>query len=774
MARKQKKAYLKRYKREAKKESRDVEEDEGRDPLLKSETKNGIVIVSIFTLAVLSIFSFFGWAGGLGERIDTALTYMFGWGKVTVPVLLVLFGYILIRPGRYQLRPLNYIGLVFVVLSYSGLLHLFFIPFDEATKHFAEGRGGGYTGLALSYPLQKMMGPWAGGVVLVALLLVSILILFDISLTRVYKSGNIFRRLSQRFGDFTDRLKDNMDSGQDNVDDDEEDEVNEDDESDEVSFGVREVKGQASSEDDDSGVHAESKEQQEMFTEEKKKFKKIEIPIDLLESSKEKPTSGDIEANKEKIYHTLHNFGIDVEMGDSKVGPTVTQYTLKPSEGVKLSQITALGNDLALALAAHPIRIEAPIPGKSLVGIEVPNEAVAVVKLKDIMTSNEFKKRKSKLTVGLGRDVAGHVWLADIGPMPHMLIAGATGSGKSVCLNSILLNLLYQNSPDELKLILVDPKRVEMTVYNGIPHLITPVINEVNKTINALRWVVSEMDRRFQLLSKTGHRNIHSYNRDNGNTMPYLVLAIDELADLMSVAANEVEAAIVRLAQMARAVGIHLILATQRPSVDIITGLIKANITARIACSVASVVDSRTILDSSGAEKLLGRGDMLYISSQLSKPKRLQGAYVTDQEISRVTDYLKEQAQPEYREEVTEKVVDRTLVGSFEDLGDDELLGQAQDIVIKAGKASASYLQRRLRIGYARAARLLDILEEQGVIGPGDGAKPREILKSSNDAFEEIEEADQEEEEEESYEESEEEEDGDETENDEEEEDSQR
>jgi S-DNA-T family DNA segregation ATPase FtsK/SpoIIIE len=270
-----------------------------------------------------------------------------------------------------------------------------------------------------------------------------------------------------------------------------------------------------------------------------------------------------------------------------------------------------------------------------------------------------------------------------------------------------------------------------MTIYNDIPHLLTPVVNEIDKTINALRWVVSEMDRRYRLLSKTGHRNIQAYNQDNGNDMPYLVVAIDELADLMSVAANEVEAAIIRLAQMARAVGIHLILATQRPSVDIITGLIKANITTRIAFSVASSVDSRTILDTSGAEKLLGRGDMLYLSPQISKPKRIQGAYVTDQEIERVANFLKSKGEPEYREEVTVKVIDRTLVGDFEDMGDDALVGQAKDLVIKSGKASASLLQRRLRVGYARAARLLDILEEQGVIGPGDGAKPREILVPS-------------------------------------------
>ncbi len=720
---------MKKFKKEARKSAprdKDTDEPESR---LKSETKHGIIVVGIFAVTVLVVLSLFDWAGSIGKGIDTALRYGFGWGRYVVPVIGAVIGFFYIRSQRYSMRSMNYVGLGLFILSFTGLLHLIFIPFAEATTHFAEGTGGGYSGLLLSYIFQKWLGPWAGGIILFALLVVSMLIMFDVSLRRLYESGNVIKRLMRRFGEFRYRLRSNMQTTTDST----EDETVHDGETD-AEFGVKRVakEAQADANDDESkghdAVHG-NEEQMDMFPEKKKvPRKKIDIPIDLLESSNTKPLSGDIEAHKEKIQKTLVNFGIEVEMGDTQVGPTVTQYSLKPAEGVKLSQITTLSNDLSLALAAHPIRIEAPIPGKSLVGIEVPNEAVAVVKLKDILMSSEFKKRKSKLTVGLGRDVAGHAWLADIDPMPHLLIAGATGSGKSVCLNAVLLSLLYQNSPDELKLILIDPKRVELSVYNSIPHLITPVINEIDKAINALRWVVAEMDRRFQLLSKTGHRNIHAYNRDNGDTMTYLVIAIDEMADLMSVAANEVEAAIIRLAQMARAVGIHLILATQRPSVDIITGLIKANITTRIAFSVASSTDSRTILDTSGADKLLGRGDMLYISSQLSKPKRLQGAYVTDQEISRVTSFLKEKDSPEYQEEVIEKVVDQTLVGNFEDLCDDELLDQAKELVITAGKASASYLQRRLRIGYARAARLLDILEEQGVIGPGEGAKPREIL----------------------------------------------
>jgi S-DNA-T family DNA segregation ATPase FtsK/SpoIIIE len=378
-------------------------------------------------------------------------------------------------------------------------------------------------------------------------------------------------------------------------------------------------------------------------------------------------------------------------------------------------------------LAAHPIRIEAPIPGKALVGIEVPNQTVAIVNLRDVLDSEAFKHRKTDLSFSLGKDVSGKPWVADLESMPHLLVAGATGSGKSVQINGLILSLLYSNSPDDLKLILVDPKRVELSLYNDIPHLLTPVITDTTKTINALRWVVGEMDRRYQVLQNAKKRNIGAYRKEISDDMPYIVLVIDELADLMSVAVNEVEGAIVRLAQMARAVGIHLVLATQRPSVDVITGLIKANITARVAFSVASQIDSRTILDSSGAESLLGKGDMLFISSELSKPKRLQGAYISEKEVERVTSYLKSRGQPDYQTVVTERQAAAPGQG-IDDLGEDELLPEAKEVIIQAGKASASYLQRRLRVGYARAARILDLLEQQGFIGPGEGAKPREIL----------------------------------------------
>ncbi|HSX48482.1 MAG TPA: DNA translocase FtsK, partial [Candidatus Nanoarchaeia archaeon] len=456
---------------------------------------------------------------------------------------------------------------------------------------------------------------------------------------------------------------------------------------------------------------------------------------DLLEATSTKADAGNIKQNAGTIQSTLASFGIEVAMSEVNVGPTVTQYTLKPESGVKLNKITALEHNLSLSLAAHPLRVEAPIPGKSAVGIEVPNKTSAIVRMKDLLTSKEFEAAKSPLEFVLGRDVSGTPAVADLAKMPHLLIAGATGSGKSVMINTFLTSLLYRNSPSNLKLILVDPKRVELTLYNDIPHLLTPVIVEPEKCISALRWAVAEMERRYKLFSEVGKRNIGDYNQaKKEEAMPYIVIVIDELADLMSIAAQDVEALVVRLAQMARATGIHLVLATQRPSVNVITGLIKANIPARIAFSVASQFDSRTILDQGGAEKLLGKGDMLFSSPELPKPRRLQGAMISDKETKAVTDYLRDARAPQYNEEVLTQPGKGSggRSGGFdmEDV-DDDLFEEAADTVIRSGKASASLLQRRLRVGYARAARLLDILEERGVVGPPDGARPRDVLVSS-------------------------------------------
>jgi S-DNA-T family DNA segregation ATPase FtsK/SpoIIIE len=480
-------------------------------------------------------------------------------------------------------------------------------------------------------------------------------------------------------------------------------------------------------------------------------------PLSLLEEDQGKPNTGDIKANANIIKRTLANFGIEVEMDEITVGPTVTRYALKPAEGVKLSRIVGLQNDLALSLAAHPIRIEAPIPGKSLVGIEIPNKSKSIVGLATLLGDTKFQNSPKPLTIALGRGISGKAMFGNLAKMPHALVAGTTGSGKSVTIHSIITSLLYRNGPDDLKLILIDPKRVELTLYNNIPHLLTPVITEAKKTILALKWAAKEMDRRYDILETESVRDIESYHTNvfgknpkkmktgsdgvetevDADRMPYIVIIIDELADIMTSYPRELESAIVRLAQMSRAVGIHLILSTQRPEVNVITGLIKANIPARVALKVSSQIDSRTILDAGGAEKLLGAGDMLYSSGE-AQPERLQSAFISETEVKKVVKYLVDA----YKDELTDEIsltsgsisADKTIFeSSLEDEeaseDDDEMYEEARQCVIEAGKASTSYLQRKLKLGYARAARLMDKLEERGVISAGDGAKPREVLE---------------------------------------------
>jgi len=463
-------------------------------------------------------------------------------------------------------------------------------------------------------------------------------------------------------------------------------------------------------------------------------------PISLLsDENVGKADRGDIKGNAANIEQTLESFGITARVVEVNLGPAVTQYAIEVALGTKLSKITALERDLALALAAPTgtIRIEAPIPGRSLVGIELPNRAPEFVPLRRMLESEVMRESSSKLEVALGLDVSGKANVADLSRMPHVLIAGQTGSGKSVCINTFLGSLLFRAAPSEVKLILVDPKRVELTNYNGIPHLLTPVIIEPEKVVSALHWVQAEMDRRYKLFSQAGSRNIASYNEMSGfQALPYIVVMIDELADIMLFSPVEVEDAITRIAQMSRATGIHMVLATQRPSVDVITGLIKANIPCRIAFAVASQVDSRVILDTQGAEKLLGRGDMLYLPPEQAKPKRIQGAYVSDKDINELVSFLKNQGvTPQYTEEVTTMTKPGvTIVPGIE--GEmDEFFKEAVNIVCQYDRASASLLQRRLSIGYARAARIIDQLEAAGVVSQAEGSKPREVLIRSSEEF---------------------------------------
>lgn len=480
--------------------------------------------------------------------------------------------------------------------------------------------------------------------------------------------------------------------------------------------------------------------------------------LNLLEKKESPADAGDIKQNAAIIQNTLSEFGIKVGMEGANVGPKVTQFELCPPSGVKLAKITALETNIALSLAAKSLRIEAPIPGKKVVGVEVPNKTAADVRIHSILASKSWKENNEPLAFAIGKDIAGEAVIGELNKMPHLLIAGQTGSGKSVMINTLLTSLLYRNSPSVLKLILIDPKQVEMTQYDEIPHLLTPVITEVEKTISALKWAVNEMERRYKILSEVRVKDIKTYNQkisstnasveiadEDGNVqehkngaMPYIVIVIDELADFMMAAGRDMESLIARLAQKARAVGIHLVLATQTPRADIITGLIKANISARIAFTVPSQLESRIVLDQGGAEKLLGSGDMLYVTASMPKPTRIQGAWVTDDEITKVTDHLRDQSKPQYNDDVINQKVHLSGKGSsvldFESSGDeDQLFDEAVEVVINAQKASASSLQRRFRIGYSRAASIIDSMEEKGIVGPSDGPRPRVVLVSSID-----------------------------------------
>lgn len=702
------------------------------------EISQGLIAILLIIAGILALLSFFALAGVAGKFIDGLLAIVFGQVRYVFPFILFIIAASIIKDLRLEYRSTQILGGILFFLGFNGLIHL-----QNSTAEMyslaIQGYGGGLAGM-MAWPLLTYVGYWGATVIFIGLLIVAVIFLFNTSLAQIvawhkqifvalgWLGSNIifffssFKRPSQKVkfnikGDYSAS----------------EDEENFADDNDEIAeeetpaFQHRTIAKKQIVDEEDEIEPVEVK-----MPIVKPKPTSYRLPnIELLQNLKSKPTSGDIKGNAEVIKSTLLNFGIDVDMGEVRVGPTVTQYSLKPSAGVKLTRITALSNDLALALSAHPIRIEAPIPGKPLVGIEVPNQKIAVVTLRELLESEEFKRRPHNMMIGIGKDVAGIVHMGDLPKMPHLLVAGATGSGKTVCINTIILSLLYQNTPETLRFIMVDPKRVELTLYNGIPHLLTPVITDAAKTVNALKWTIGEMERRFDALAAAGKRDIGSYNKTAEEKLPHIVFVIDELADLMATSAADVEAGIIRLAQMARAVGIHLIVATQRPSVEVITGLMKANIPARIAFSVASIIDSRTILDCPGAEKLLGRGDMLYLTAELSKPKRIQGAYVSEEEMKEITNYLRGDEPPVYDESIVSKGGGTSgTMSMFGGPSDDQdpMFEEAKQCVLESGKASASLLQRRLKVGYARAARLLDEMEEAGIVGPADGAKPREVF----------------------------------------------
>ncbi len=671
---------------------------------LPEGVKRGLLFIILLTVSALIILSAFGLAGIAGEYIDQFMALLFGWTRLVAALAMLIFAIGVVTPRNERITIWTYIGLALGFLSGTGLINLIAFRAQDLSDRLLAANGG-YIGLIFQQLGMMTVGFWGSFVIMLALIATSVVLLFH--------------------GSYQD-IREILDRGRSKEDEEEDEEEEEEYEEEDEEVAPRKKRKIRAF----SSKSKEEKVEGTVLT--RKRMNRSTLSLDLLEDRALAPDSGDIERHSDVIQKTFDNFGIETEVVDVSIGPTITQYAIRPADGVKLSRIVGLQSDLALALAAHPIRIEAPIPGKSLVGIEVPNKTIATVGLRTILETTSFSKSDADLAFALGMDVAGKSWVGALEKAPHLLVAGATGSGKSVCLNNIIVSLLYQHGPDTLKFIMVDPKRVELPAYNGIPHLLVPPITKADDAINALKWTVREMERRLDVLSAAGVRNIASYNKKSEEQMPYIVFIIDELADLMSQASREVEALIVRIAQMARAVGIHLILATQRPSVDVITGTIKANIPTRIAFAVASQTDSRTILDYAGAEKLLGRGDMLFMSPSLAKARRMQGTFLSDKEIKNVVDALKDEEAPDYNYDVTEhqKGGGTDLKGNDDD---DPLMEDALEAIIAAGKASTSLLQRRLKVGYSRAARIMDLLEEQGAIGPQQGSKPRDVLVDSAD-----------------------------------------
>jgi S-DNA-T family DNA segregation ATPase FtsK/SpoIIIE len=676
-----------------------------------------VLALLLIAASVLLVIAFFGTGGFLPEVLNNSLRLFIGRATYLLPVLLLFLVWRLYKQPEDQSVFSYYIGLMLVLFSISGLLHIG-VDTGAGLDVARDGNGGGLLGYLAQVVSLSLLNVFAASFVLVTLGLVGIVLAFNIQISHVLQViASSLRKEAQ--DDFANRA-----------------------EAEPIKASKMTINAKVPLVSDNSIAEPGTlKEDHEVLI--TGTDPDWQLPgLDLLEDKRGEADAGNPKENAEIIQSTLSSFGIEVAMEEVNIGPTVTQYTLRPASGVRLSKISELANNLELSLAAHPIRIEAPIPGKSAVGIEIPNRKTATVRLKEVLEAEEWQKRKGSLNFALGRDIAGQATVADLHGMPHLLIAGATGSGKSIMINGLLMSLLYRNSPANLKLILVDPKRVELSLYSDIPHLLAPVIVEPEKCISALKWAIAEMERRYTVFSELGKRNIAEYNAlKKEEAMPYIVIIIDELADLMSMAAQDVEGLIVRLAQKARATGIHLVLATQRPSVNVITGLIKANIPARIAFSTVSQVDSRTIIDQAGAEKLLGKGDMLYLSSDFIKSRRIQGVFISEKEVRKVTDFLRFARAPEYNNEVltqSVKLSGKRSIGNMDSV-DDELFTEAAQLVIDSGKASASLLQRRLRIGYARAARLLDMLEEQGVVSGADGARSREVLATGlNDASEHI------------------------------------
>ena len=723
-------------------------------PSISAGALRSVSAIFLLAIAVFLVLAQLGTGGAVGASVYELLSSLLGVGYLLLPLSFLFLAVIIFQSFEKRFGAIQIVSVSVFLLSSLGLINLAF-----------PGRGGIVGGL-VSRPLIAGLDVAATAIFLSAFTVAALIIAFDLHVIELVR--NAFNKMRSRPGEGSDDIAD---------------------------VSTAQVTGLAMDDQEEGAMVLEEAEQKPIVPEREhaprmSTFSDNETvggfpiiaatgstynppPLSILAKNKGKPEVGDVKANMNIIKRTLQNFGIQVEMDEASIGPTVTRYAMKPAEGVRLSKIVALQSNLELALAASPVRIEAPIPGKSLVGIEVPNIARTTLGLAPLVGDEGFASSDRPLLIALGRSITGQPHFADLAKMPHLLVAGTTGSGKSVTIHDFVVSLLYRCGPERLRFIMVDPKRVELTMYNSIPHLLTPVITDPKKAILALKWLAKEMDRRYNILETERVRDIGSYHdnvvkpaleklrsspsisfdkaqdkslgadtaKATPEAMPYIVLIIDELADIMSTYPREMEAGIVRLAQMSRAVGIHLILSTQRPSVKVITGLIKANIPARVALQVASQIDSRTILDMGGAEKLLGAGDMLFLSGEMSKPRRIQASYISETEVKKVVAHVAKEGEGQLVSEINFEDavkhgggsgIDAIFSSMTEGEDDDELYPQAKQTVMEAGKASTSYLQRKLGIGYARAARLMDLLEQRGVIGPSDGAKPREVIGAAS------------------------------------------
>lgn len=700
----------------------------------KSTYNKDILGISITVISLMYSLSIFGVNMGIVGKILKVTSFsLMGFGAYFFSILAIMIGVVFVidKFESKEKKVIIYTLIIFlsilIILDGMNPINVIFLDrIKNSIKLGKIGKGGGIVGSLLSFPLYSLFGSIGTYLILSLVIAINLLLLTNIKIIDLI---SIFKREIQNKAVEKQKKQKGYDIKENKI------KIknynNEDIKI--LDYRKSDAKEQETKIEEDIDINKEIKSKNI-----KKNIANYKIPSLLLLNSPELEDGADdeteIRKNAKIIKETMKNFNIDAKVIQINKGPTVTCYELEPAPGIKLSKIVSLSDNISLSLASPDIRIEAPIPGKAAVGIEVPNKIKSSVFLKELLLSSEYKELDSKVPLALGKDVSGEVIVSSIDKMPHLLIAGATGSGKSVCINTIIMNILYKSSPDDVKLLLIDPKVVELSVYNGIPHLLIPVVTDAKKSAFALNWAVEEMEKRYKIFAQNNVRDIQSYNNkfknDKEDQLATIVIIIDELADLMMVAAQQIEDYICRLAQMARAAGMYLIVATQRPSVDVITGTIKANIPSRISFAVSSQIDSRTILDMGGAEKLLGKGDMLFYPSFYSKPKRIQGAFISDKEVENIVNSLKEDYKTEYDESIIE-IVHNKIELAEED--SDELLSSAIELVVEEGQASISFLQRKLKIGYARAARIVDEMEERNVIGGFEGSKPRKVLVTKED-----------------------------------------